>query len=120
MDATVVRAHHHAAGARQGQVTQALGRSRGGFSTKIHLKCEGGGKPLALYLTGGERHEMVGFRPLLDGGKVKRGGPGRPRQRPRKLVGDRGYSNGVARKELRRRGMVVLQEILQAALRDFA
>jgi transposase len=105
IDSTVVRAHQHAAGAQGGQQHEALGRSRGGFSTKLHLKCEGQGKPLALHLTGGERHDMVGFRPLLDGGKVKRYGPGRPKQRPKQLVGDRGYSNDIARKELTRRGI---------------
>src|SRR4051812_30383155 len=35
-DSTVVRAHVSAAGAKGGQDGQALGRSRGGFSTKIH------------------------------------------------------------------------------------
>ena len=37
-DSTVARAHVSAAGAKGGQDDQALGRSRGGFSTKIHLK----------------------------------------------------------------------------------
>ena len=39
IDATIVRAHQHAAGALKkngGQAAQALGRSRGGLSTKIH------------------------------------------------------------------------------------
>jgi len=38
LDSTVVRAHVSAAGAKGGQQGQALGRSRGGFSCKIHLK----------------------------------------------------------------------------------
>ncbi|MDP9765365.1 IS5 family transposase [Deinococcus enclensis] len=105
IDSTVIRTHHHAAGAQGGQQHEALGRSRGGFSTKLHVKCEGGGKPLAVFLTGGEHHEMLGLVPLLNAGRVKRGGPGRPKSRPKQLVGDRGYSNGVARKELRRRGI---------------
>jgi transposase len=46
VDGTVVRAHQHAAGAVGGQDAEALGRSRGGFSTKVHLRAEGGGKPL--------------------------------------------------------------------------
>ena len=37
-DSTVVQAHVSAAGAKGGQNDQALGRSRGGFSTKIHLR----------------------------------------------------------------------------------
>src|ERR671913_184771 len=39
-DSTVVRAHVSAAGAKGGQDGQALGRSRGGFSTKVHLKVD--------------------------------------------------------------------------------
>lgn len=105
VDTTVVRAHHHAACSRGDQGRQALGRSRGGFSTKIHVKCEGNGKPLAILLTGGERHEMMGFVPLLNAGRVKRQGAGRPRHRPKRLVGDRGYSNHKARRELSRRGI---------------
>ena len=39
IDSTIVRAHPCAAGAQKngGQAEQALGRSRGGFSTKIHI-----------------------------------------------------------------------------------
>lgn len=57
VDGTVVRAHQHAAGAVGGQAHEALGRSRGGFSTKLHLRAEGGGKPMSVVLSGGERHE---------------------------------------------------------------
>ncbi len=39
---------------KRGQNDRALGRSRGGFSTKIHLKVDLGGLPLAFHLTGGE------------------------------------------------------------------
>ena len=46
-DSTVARAHVSAAGAKGGQDDQALGRSRGGFSTKIHLKVDLDGLPLA-------------------------------------------------------------------------
>ena len=34
---------------------EALGRSRGGFSTKVHLRAEGDGRPITVVLTGGER-----------------------------------------------------------------
>src|SRR3978361_1624451 len=53
-DSTVVRAHVSAAGAKGGQQNQALGRSRGGFSCKIHLKTDFNGLPIAFHLTGGE------------------------------------------------------------------
>jgi transposase len=76
VDGTVVRAHQHAAGARKGarcrQVAgpadEALGRSRGGFSTKLHLRAEGGGKPMAVVVTAGQRHEQTAFRPLMEAG----------------------------------------------------
>jgi len=48
-DSTVVRAH---VSRKRGQDNQALGRSRGGFSTKIHLKTDFGGPPIAFHLTG--------------------------------------------------------------------
>lgn len=82
-----------------------MGRSRGGFSTKIHLRAEGYGKPLALLLTAGQRHEATVFEPLMDQGPVKRPGVGRPRLRPKRLVGDKGYSSRKNRGYLRRRGI---------------
>jgi len=42
---------------------------------------------------------------LLDTGAVPRPGRGRPRLRPRAIGGDKGYSSGAARRELRRRGI---------------
>jgi len=52
VDSTVARAHQHAAGAKGGPDTEALGRSRGGYRTKIHLRCERGGTPMVFVLTG--------------------------------------------------------------------
>jgi transposase len=69
VDSTIARAHQHAAGARRQPDQQreppsvaavepaghALGRSRGGLTTKLHLACEQGQKPLSLLLTAGQR-----------------------------------------------------------------
>ena len=103
VDGTVVRAHQHAAGAVGGQDAEALGRSRGGFSTKVHLRAEGGGRPLAIVLSGGERHESRFVEALLAGVCVRRAARGRPRHRPVRLVGDRGYSYPTVRRLLARR-----------------
>ena len=103
VDGTVVRAHQHAAGAVGGQEHEALGRSRGGFSTKVHLRSEGGGKPLALGVSAGERHECRYVEALLDRGRVRRRARGHPRSRPHRLVGDRGYSYPTVRRLLARR-----------------
>ena len=51
IDGSIVRAHQHAAGALGGQDLQAIGRSRGGFSTKIHAKVDAFGLPLKFILT---------------------------------------------------------------------
>ena len=67
VDSTVIRAHVSAAGAcsaQGGQKAQSLGRSRGGFSTKIHIKVDALGAPLKFALTGGQRNDVVGFELL--------------------------------------------------------
>ena len=45
---------------------EALGRSRGGFSTKVHVVCDALGNPLVLTLTGGQRGDITEAEPLLD------------------------------------------------------
>lgn len=87
------------------QQREALGRSKGGFSTKIHLRCEGNGLPFTFLITVGERHEAVVFESLMAQGSVKRVTSGRPRLRPRRVVGDKGYSSRKIRLYLRRRGI---------------
>jgi transposase len=71
----------------------------------IHLRAEGGGKPIVAVLTAGQRHEQIALPELLDRGAVKRPGPGRPRLRPKRLAGDKGYSSPPVRRRLRQRGI---------------
>jgi transposase len=104
IDGTNVRAHRHAAGARGGH-PQALGRSRGGFGSKLHLRCDRQGKPLVFVLTAGERNERTALPELMSRGAVRRSGSGRPKLRPRAVVGDRGYTGKPSRDHLRDRGI---------------
>lgn len=69
IDSTIVRAHPCAAGAlkKGGQQAQALGRRRGGFSTKIHAAVDALGNALRFVLTGGERHNSTQAEALIDG-----------------------------------------------------
>ncbi|MFE1036675.1 IS5 family transposase [Streptomyces sp. NPDC058807] len=76
IDSTIVRAHQHAA---------ATGRKGGG----ITLACDGKGRPLAILVTPGQRHESVCARPLLERIRVPRTGPGRPRCRPDQVIADK-------------------------------
>lgn len=84
---------------------EALGRSRGGFRTKVHLLAEGSGKPLTFVLSGGERHEAAFFEPLLELGWGKLDVRGRSERRPERVVGDKGYSYDRIRDHLERRGV---------------
>lgn len=60
---------------------------------------------MTLVLTPGQRHEAAAFETLMEGGVVKHQGPGRPRSRPRRVVGDKAYSSRKIRQYLRRKGM---------------
>lgn len=119
VDSTVLRAHQHAAGARRhgdkqaeppGGTTpepddHALGRSRGGLSTKLHLACEQDQKPLSLVLTAGQRGDAPQFEAVMAGIRVARVGGGHPRTRPERVRADKAYSSRAIRAHLRRRGI---------------
>jgi len=54
-------------GCKRGQKNQALGRSRGGFTTKIHALCDALGNPMRFILTAGETNDCTQALDLLDG-----------------------------------------------------
>lgn len=85
------------------QTEQALGRSRGGLTTKFHLLAEGRGRPLAIVLSPGQAHDSPMLPAVLDAARVPRAGRGRPRKRPNTLTADKAYSNQKCRKALRER-----------------
>ena len=75
------------------------------MTTKIHLACDGKGRPLAILVTPGQRHDSVCARPLLERIRVPRTGPGRPRCRPDQVIADKAYSSRGFRAYLRKRGI---------------
>lgn len=83
----------------------AIGRSRGGLSTKIHQLVDGRGRPLVIALTPGQAGDSTMVRPLLSQLAVRRLGPGRPRTRPTALIADKAYSSRGTRAMLRDRGI---------------
>ncbi|WP_095534425.1 IS5 family transposase [Streptomyces prasinus] len=112
VDSTVCRAHQHAAGARKkgapGRAEpddHALGRSRGGLSTKVHLASDSRARPLALRVTAGQAGDAPAFETVMASIRVMRSGPGRPRTRPDAVLADRAYSSRAIRNHLRRRGI---------------
>lgn len=83
----------------------ALGRSRGGYGTKLTMVTDGRGLPLSFAVAAGQAHESKQLEPVLEATRVRRSGPGRPRRRPKRLAGDKGYSYPRVRDYLRGRGI---------------
>jgi len=81
---------------KRGQQGQALGRSRGGFTTKIHGKSDSSGNLIAFDLTGGEASDARHFDILLDIG---------PDITLRAAIADKGYSSKANRAAARARGI---------------
>ncbi|MGW0760930.1 IS5 family transposase [Streptomyces sp. NPDC002814] len=119
VDSTVCRAHQHAAGARKKRPhdpgrtppdglaaepdDHALGRSRGGLTTKIHLAVDASFHVLAAVVTAGQRADAPVFTEVMDRIRVPRIGGGHPRTRPDHVLADRAYSSRQIRAYLRRR-----------------
>jgi len=96
-----------------------VGRSRGGFTTKIHAAVDGRGRPLALVVTGGQRNDGAMLAEVLADIRVPRLGTGRPRTRPDAVIADRAYTNGINRNMLAGRGIkaVIPQKSTEIAAR---
>jgi len=94
IDATIVRAHQHSAGARKTKgVTQAIGRSRGGLTTKIHMIVDALGNPLAFSLTGGQVADITQAETLT------------AQVQPEAVLADKGYDADVYIASLRARAI---------------
>jgi transposase len=81
---------------KRGQQHQALGRSRGSFSTKIHLKTDLDGNPLDFHLTAGGASDSTQFETSRDIG---------PDIRPRIAMTDKGYDSHANRAAALARGI---------------
>lgn len=66
---------------------------------------EGGGIPLTVTLTGGNRHDVTQLMPLLEAIPPVRGRRGRPRRRPETLFADRAYDSDKHRDLVRAKGI---------------
>lgn len=60
---------------------------------------------MTVVLTPGQRHDATQVGALLEQGAVQRPGRGRPRIRPDRVGGDKGYTGQPTRAYLRRRGI---------------
>ena len=85
IDGSYVKAHQHSAGAVSHQ-SEAIGKSRAGNTTKIHLAVDGFGLPIVFEITGGEVHDCVMAIPLI-----------KQLADTEAVVADKGYDSGQVR-----------------------
>ena len=93
IDGTYIRAHRHAAGALGGQQNEALGRSCGGFSSKLHAKVDAAGMPIDAIVTAGNNSDIGQADRLMKSDYCK------------SLIADRGYDSDAFRKSLEEKGI---------------
>jgi transposase len=71
IDSSIVRAHQHSSVAEKDRESQAIGRSKGGLSTKIHTVVDALGNPIIFALTPGQACDLDGSDILLPGLEAK-------------------------------------------------
>lgn len=105
VDGTVVPAHHQAATGRLEE--DKVGVSRGGLTTRVHVRLDRDGHLMGLEVTEGQRQEKAVFEDLMNQGDVPQP-RGRPRRRPEAIVGDKGYNAGWIRAWSHQRDMAAV------------
>lgn len=113
VDSTTARGHVHAAGARKDSTARhptepadhGFGRSRGGWSTKIHVGIDADCGVLSLVITPGQVGDGPQMVPVIEKIRVTSTGRGRPRRRPKRVLADKAYSSRANRKYLSSRGI---------------
>lgn len=109
VDGTVVRAHRAASGApkinettQENAAKHALGRSRGGYSTKLHFLTDGQGIPIGVIATAGQRNEGPEFENVMQACLIN---TFRKAKRPQALAADKAYSSKAIRKYICKLGI---------------
>ncbi len=82
-------------GRKRGIHRRALGRSRGGFTCKVHCLSDARGRPIAFHLTPGEAADCKAYDDLID----------LPERQPKALLADKAYDSDAIRADLKRRGI---------------
>jgi transposase len=72
----------------------ALGRSRGGFSTKIHARTNADGLPIGIVITPGQAHDVTAYPALMAEVDAD----------PERMLADKGYDSDAVRKDIQDRG----------------
>ena len=83
---------------KRGEERNALGRSRGGFSTKINARTNAEGLPIAVVITPGQEHDLNAYPALME--EID--------DDPEQLLGDKGYDSDAVRQDAVERGTQAL------------
>jgi transposase len=94
IDGSIVRAHQHSTGACSTE-NEAIGKSRGGNTTKIHMAVDSYGLPIEFQLTGGEVHDAKAAPELIL--KLPKSAY---------VIADKGYDSEEIREQIREKGSI--------------
>lgn len=100
LDSTHVKVHRSASGAPHPMGDEAIGRSRGGATSKLHLVADQHARPLAVHITAGHASDAANLLPTLNAIHVRQAN-GRVKRRPARLLLDRAYGARACRQQLR-------------------
>jgi len=94
IDSTHLKAHRTAASLlKKGVLSRCIGRTKGGLNSKLHVVCDGAGKPLVMLLTEGQMSDHKDARLMLEALLPASA-----------MIADRGYDNDWFRAALKERG----------------
>ncbi|MBF7015779.1 IS5 family transposase [Methylobacterium brachiatum] len=96
VDATIVKVHRHGQGAKGGLGSQAIGRSKGGMTTKILALTDALGNLVRFVLMPGQRFDTVGVEPLVKG--IEFGG----------MIADKAFDSNAIIADLNERGAQIV------------
>ncbi len=94
IDGSIVRAHQHSTGACSIE-NEAIGKSRGGNTTKIHMAVDSYGLPIEFQLTGGEVHDAKAAPELIL--KLPKSAY---------VIADKGYDSEDIREQIKEKGSI--------------
>jgi len=99
---------------KRGTQKEGFGRSKGGFTTKIHLRTNAEGLPIAAEITGGEVSDYKGYDLVMDAEAPD----------PKVFIADKGYDSDGVRADIEDRGGVPVIPMrrgrkIQIAIDDF-
>jgi transposase len=78
---------------KRGDERNALGRSRGGFTTKINARTNAEGLPIGIVITPGQSHDVTAFPALMQEIDCD----------PEQMLGDKGYDSEAVRRDIEQR-----------------